>query len=234
MQSQHRWIKELTIKGFKSIRSLENFELRALNILIGANGAGKSNFVSFFTFLHELVEGDLAVAVETGGGADAHLFLGPKATKKISAELRFGWNGYAIELKPTIDNRLVLSDERVQYVGSRSSPAVNESIGTGRRSSLKAYAKAGEHKAIAKFVHGAITSWIVYHFHDTSDTAPMRRYGPVIDHDYLRRDGANLAAFLFHLQEERASTFELICDTIRLVAPFFVSVRPIPFLTDVV
>jgi predicted ATPase len=41
-------IKKLTIEGFKSIRKLEDFPLRALNVLIGANGAGKSNFVGFF------------------------------------------------------------------------------------------------------------------------------------------------------------------------------------------
>lgn len=37
-------IRDITIEGFKSIRSLQAFELRPLNILIGANGAGKSNF----------------------------------------------------------------------------------------------------------------------------------------------------------------------------------------------
>lgn len=38
----------ITIRGFKSIRSLENFELKNLNVLIGGNGAGKSNFLEFF------------------------------------------------------------------------------------------------------------------------------------------------------------------------------------------
>src|SRR5437660_4916070 len=106
-------INRLTIRGFKSIRSLENFRLQQLNILIGANGAGKSNFVSFFSFLHEMIARRLALAVNMGGGADAQLFLGPRVTKKISAELHFGFNGYSFELKPTIDNRLVISDERV-------------------------------------------------------------------------------------------------------------------------
>ncbi len=53
-------IDKITLKGFKSIRDLEDFPLRNLNILIGANGAGKSNFVSFFTFLREAVEGRLS------------------------------------------------------------------------------------------------------------------------------------------------------------------------------
>ena len=40
-------IEELTIIGFKSIRGLENFKMRDLNVLIGSSAAGKSNFVSF-------------------------------------------------------------------------------------------------------------------------------------------------------------------------------------------
>ena len=34
-------ISKLTIKGFKSIRELVDFELRDLNVIVGANGAGK-------------------------------------------------------------------------------------------------------------------------------------------------------------------------------------------------
>ena len=56
-----RPIKKLTIRGFKSIRNLHEFELRDLNILIGANGSGKSNFVSYFRMLNELVERPLFI-----------------------------------------------------------------------------------------------------------------------------------------------------------------------------
>ena len=44
-------IKRITIKGFKSIRELDNFELRPLNIIVGANGAGKSNLIQIFRML---------------------------------------------------------------------------------------------------------------------------------------------------------------------------------------
>jgi predicted ATPase len=71
-------IKKLTIEGYKSIHKLEDFELGPLNVLIGANGAGKSNFVGFFGFLRELVDQRLQRTVAVGGGADAFLFPGPK------------------------------------------------------------------------------------------------------------------------------------------------------------
>ena len=44
-------LSSLTLKGFKTIRELVGFKPRPLNVLIGANGAGKSNFISFFRLL---------------------------------------------------------------------------------------------------------------------------------------------------------------------------------------
>src|SRR6266436_1729689 len=80
-------IKKLTIQGFKSIRNLEDFELGALNVLIGANGAGKSNFVGFFRLLRELIDQRLQVALATvEGGADACLYMGPKITQEFAVK----------------------------------------------------------------------------------------------------------------------------------------------------
>ena len=109
-------LKKLTIKGFKSIREVKNFELRPLNVLIGANGAGKSNFVGFFRLIRELVEQRLQVALQTTeGGADACLYMGPKITKRFGAELRFGQNDYQFVLEPTPDNRMVFADETTVF-----------------------------------------------------------------------------------------------------------------------
>jgi predicted ATPase len=115
-------IKKLTIEGFKSIRKLEDFELRSVNVLIGANGAGKSNFVSFFRLLRELIEQRLLRALrETEGGADACLYLGPKITQQFAAKIYFGDNRYEFVLKPTTDNQFVFADEATVYLKARSS-----------------------------------------------------------------------------------------------------------------
>src|SRR5258708_37927456 len=100
--------KKLTIEGYKSIRKLEDFPLRPLNVLIGANGAGKSNFVGFFRLLRDMIEQRLQWALQTReGGADACLYLGPKITREFVAKLYFGKNGYEFSLAPTPDNRLI-------------------------------------------------------------------------------------------------------------------------------
>jgi len=219
-----RPIDRITLKGFKSVRSLEDFQLEPVNVLIGANGSGKSNFVSFFYVLREMVEGRLEKVVNKAGGADVFLFLGPKITKKIEAQLEFGMNGYQFSLEPTADNRLIFDDERIVYhadPGMRTR-SVDKSLGGGHsESKLKAHAKGGWNAQIADHVQRVVSSWTVYHFHDTSETAAMRRRCSIRDNERLRPDAGNLAAFLHRLRKEETDTYELVCDTVRLVAPFF-------------
>jgi predicted ATPase len=219
-----RPIRKIALKGYKSIRCLDGFELQDINVLIGANGCGKSNFVGFFSFLREMVEGRLEKTVNLAGGADAQLFLGPKTTAAIEADLEFGANGYKFTLEPTTDNRLVFGDERIKYEGTEEySRSVNRSIGHGHgESKLKASAESpGRDRAISQHIYGSISEWTVYHFHDTSETAAMRRTCSVRDNERLRPDAGNLAAFLLALKSNDAATYRLIVETIRLVAPFF-------------
>ncbi len=219
-------INKITLKGFKSIQSLEGFELGALNVLIGANGCGKSNFVSFFSFLRELIEGRLEKTVNLAGRSDALLFLGPKVTSKIECKLDFGDNGYRFTLERTKDSRLIFGDERIVWFGNTGlGRPVDRSIGSGHsESKLKEQIEdENRNKIISSYIYSALSQWIVYHFHDTSDTAAMRSECSVHDSFPLRPDGGNLAAFLYRLQTnpKRKRSYQLIRDTVRLIAPFF-------------
>ncbi len=229
-------IEKLTIRGFKSIRALENLELRPLNVLIGANGAGKSNFVSFFAMLSALVEKNLQEYVSEHGGADAHLHLGPKVTSELIGELHFPPNRYAFTLKRSVREKLFFSAEH---------PCYNDSVhsfGSGH-----AEAKLKDHKddpgligpyGVEHFVYKRVSSWTVYHFHDTGEKAKVRASGSVRDNERLRSDANNLAAFLLRLSDGRAgikrkrdtASYALIRDAVRLVAPFFddFKLRPQP------
>jgi predicted ATPase len=216
-------VERLTIKGFKSIRSLEDFELGSLNILIGANGAGKSNFVSFFTMLHEMVEQNLRVYVRQNGGADAHLFLGPKVTKEIFGKLRFEENRYEFTLTPTVRNELFLEREVAGF--ERGSVDKGRVLAQGSaEAKLKECRDAPgltAPRGIEYYVYQSVSNWVVYHFHDTSETATVRRQVSVRDNEKLRADASNLAAFLLRLREQDLTRYQLIRDTVRLVAPFF-------------
>jgi predicted ATPase len=225
-------IKKLTIEGFKSVRKLEGFELRHLNVLIGANGAGKSNFVGFFRLLRELIEQRLQLALATEGGADACIYLGPKVTQQLVAKLYFGANSYEFTLVPTADNRLVFAEEVAVFNGDFGT--TRHRLGSGQ-----AEAKLKDHKddpgkigryGVPHHVFQAVSSWVVYHFHDTSASAGVRRQGPINDNELLRPNAENLAAFLYRIQTTQPFTYGKIRDVVRLAAPFFhdFKLRPTP------
>ena len=76
---------KIEIKGYKSFKELK-LDLLPINILIGANGSGKSNFLSFFEFLNRLYEQKLTEYVALNGGIDKYFFQGSKTTDAETAE----------------------------------------------------------------------------------------------------------------------------------------------------
>ncbi|HVW51647.1 MAG TPA: AAA family ATPase [Trinickia sp.] len=216
-------IKKLTIAGYKSIRELRDFELRNLNVLIGANGAGKSNFIGFFRMLAEMYEQRLQLYVQRQGGPDALLHFSRKTTDRIRAELYFsGENAfdstYSFELVPTQDNRLVFADEQVRHAGAGAAPGERHfALGFGHTES---HVKSSELKFPID-AQPTLGSWRVYHFHDTSDNAKLKQAHAVNDTLRLKEDGANLAAYLRMLCIKHSEHYRLIVQTIRSVAPFF-------------
>src|ERR1700693_1960316 len=234
-------IKKLTIEGFKSIRKLEDFELRPLNVLIGANGAGKSNFVGFFRLLHELIEQRLQLALATTeGGADACLYLGPKITQRFIAKLYFGHNAYEFALVPTTDNRFIFAEESAVFEGDFGNH--HTSLGSGHAEARLADRKDEpsvqfpQSHGVPHYVYKAISSWVVYHFHDTSLTAGVRRQTLINDNEFLRPNAENLAAFLYRIRDTNPKTYTQIRDVVRLAAPFFddFKLRPIPTNPDMI
>ena len=77
-------LRRIAIKGFKSIKECE-LDLKNINILIGANGAGKSNFISVFELLDYVISKDLPY-YGNKKGADTIFYNGVKATKSIKLE----------------------------------------------------------------------------------------------------------------------------------------------------
>lgn len=202
-------LDRLTVRGFKSIAALENFELKRLNVLIGANGAGKSNFISLFRMLAEMINGRLQLYVKAEDGPDALLFGGRKRTRQLEVELNFGSNGYVFALTPAAD-QLVFAKERAGEYATRS-------FGSGHTEAKLAMLE----NPVAGYVLPAIRSWRVFHFHDTSASAPIRHAQPVRDNLRLKPDASNLAPFLRMLREKHPTSYSTIIATIRMVAPFF-------------
>lgn len=205
----------LSINGFKSIQSLEEFPLGPLNVLIGANGAGKSNFVEIFRMVRSMADGNFRRFVLNGGGADHFLFEGPKQTPVLTARFAFDTAAYALELEPTVDEEFLIRRE------SWKDPTgvLHEMGGDRFESRLTADSALEEGKQMPALP--AISAWTVYHFHDTGARAPMRRSEIVQDHRRFRSDAANIAPFLLGLWRRRRAHYWKIVEAVQLVTPFF-------------
>lgn len=208
-------ISSLTVNGYKSIRELQNFYFSNLNILIGANGAGKSNFISLFRMLNAMYEQQLQLYVQKQGGPDALLHFGRKETERINAEFSFGSNRYQFNLAPTADNRLIFEIEEVWFRGDYGH--FSRSLGSGYEESKLKEAQ----DTFSDYVRPAVKSWRVYHFHDTSETAKMKQKHASNDNLTFKPDAANLAAYLRRIYTDYPDEYKRIIENIRLVLPFF-------------
>ncbi|GHV44879.1 chromosome segregation protein SMC [Synergistales bacterium] len=213
-------IERLTIKGFKSIVNLESFPLRNLNILIGSNGSGKSNFISYFRMLGELVNGRLQHWTAKNGSADRIVSFGVKETSSVESAVEFAPGTYKFNLETTVDGGF--SFVREELVGKKTRLKHEVLFGLGHKESLlKTSLKKKKDGVIARPFYDAINGWSIFHFHDTSETALVKRYASLQDNERLRPDASNLAAFLYRLSDEAPDTYGQICETVRLAIPFF-------------
>lgn len=211
----------ISIKGFKSIASIEKLKLGAINVVIGPNGSGKSNFIGVFSFLHAIREGHLQDYVIRAGGADKVLHFGSKVSKQLYIHISFQdrQNEYTIQLQPTDADELVPQDEIAYfwYKGKYPKPYSESVPKVGKEAGIS----ATQSSQVAEYVRGHLDRWRLYHFHDTSSSSPMKKTADVNDNRYLRPDASNLAAFLYYLREKHETTYSLIRRTVQMVAPFF-------------
>jgi predicted ATPase len=213
-------LNKLTIHGFKSIKELEDFELKNLNVFVGANGAGKSNLISFFKMLHSLMDENLANYIRENGGIGNILYNGRKSTKKMGFEMRFGGRGYRFSVNPTPKDGVALSDEARYYTRSSSGWW---KLGDSNDDSSKLVKEAKGNSSDSKYskpVYDSIMSWKIYHFHDTSLESPMRHSEAIEDNKSLRPNASNIAPFLLSLRKKYEEGYQEILDACRIVIPY--------------
>ena len=105
-------LSKIKIKGYKSIKECD-IDFGKINVLIGSNGAGKSNFISAFALLQNILVRNLQVTVAQSG-INSLFYKGRKTTEEIAFEVFFGYNSYGFNLIPTDDNRIIF---RKEYFG---------------------------------------------------------------------------------------------------------------------
>jgi predicted ATPase len=205
-------VKRLDIENFKSIRK-QTVELSNLNILIGQNGAGKSNFIKLFKFLERLVSQQLSDYIFQGGGINDFLYNGYTSSNYIKLNVELGPPGndsnlYSVGINSNGQDHLISSEEygywkKLQY----SKPIKYDVVGGDRKEAyIKPYAS---NRSVGQYVVKYLTELKVYHFHDTSDNAKVKLPQEIDD------------VYFFKNEAKDFNTYSRIIDSIRLIYPKF-------------
>lgn len=226
-------IQKIGICNYKSIREMF-ISLGKINILIGENGAGKSNFISFFELTKVIYDQRLGSYMLSNGSINAQLHRGLKYSKSIKGLIDYdNRNAFFFTLCPGVGDKAFIA-ETGDYFNMNGDSTKNYKIWNRMiwdkdveesQISEKKYPRA-------KYIRTLLESFIVYHFHDTSKTSSMRQSCPIGDNATLRHDASNLPAVLFRLQQTDISAYRLIEATVRSVAPYFKRFKLAPMLTD--
>lgn len=216
-------LREVTIKGYKSI-AFDNpitLKLGDVSILLGANGAGKSNIISFFRMLSYMMSKSFGRYVEMSGTANSLLHYGAKKTPVMSGTLQFiannSENVYQFSLANATPDRLIITEERILWHRNGEAKPYDIQLETNfKESSL-----AESDNIVAKSIYRMLSFCKVYQFHDSSSEGPLRQSCPVETANYLQSHGNNLPSFLLFLRNNYKDSYKRIVDYVRDVVPQF-------------
>lgn len=222
-------LKELELKGFKSINSQgQKIEFDDLTVLLGANGAGKSNLISFFKMLNSMMTASLETYVAEQNFSDSLLYMGSEVTPSMEATLllsdeeKIDYCQFHFKLANSNGN-LIFIEESASLKSEFKNPLhIRNSIinlGHGHKNSNLPSANIES----AKIITGLLNTCKVFQFHNTSSNAKIRNPGYIGDADYLHSDADNLAAFLYNLKnrENGGQYYQRIVRRIRDIMPQF-------------
>lgn len=216
-------LQEVTIRGYKSIAFDRPVTLKVgdVSILLGANGAGKSNVVSFFMMLSYMMSRSFGRYVEMSGTSHALLHYGAKRTPVMSGTLKFGNRDsidvYDFSLANATPDRLIITEERVTWHRTGEETPCEIALEPNFRES--ALAECGN--PVVKSIYQMLSFCKVYQFHDSSAEGALRQACPVETASYLQSHGNNLPSFLLFLRENHKDAYNRITEYVRDVVPQF-------------
>lgn len=220
---QRTKLQEVTIKGYKSIAFDKPVTLKLgdVSILLGANGAGKSNIISFFRMLSYMMSKSFGKYVEISGTSNALLHYGVKKTRIMSGELKFAdkksIDTYSFSLTNAAPDRLIITEERILWHRNGEEKLYEIAL----EPNFKESALAESDDPVAKSIFQMLSYCKVYQFHDSSAEGPLRQVCPVETANYLQSHGNNLPSFLLFLRENYKNSYQRIVDYVRDVVPQF-------------
>jgi len=223
-------LRGIRVEGYRSIRALE-FEPGQLTVVIGENGAGKSNLYRALSLMREAATGGLARAIAAEGGMRSALWAGETRGNgarimKLAVdfdEVRYGLKlglpgptDPALALDPVVKEETisVAVRDRLAVMMQRKGPSVLTRDAEGKwqpyqNMLLMAETALGMLRDPKQFpeldrIQRAMAGWRFHHAFRTDADSPIRQPQVAVCSPELDSDGSNLAAVLatvMHLKD---------------------------------
>lgn len=241
--------ESIRVQGFRRLHDVE-LKLRPLNVLIGANGSGKTSLLDVFTLLSASAAGDLKKTISDYSGVDSNLSVmsGAEGEKALFTRFelhrqvpQFAPLKYAISLKPGGTSYEIPDESLTQQTDTTKAVPMKHLETTHGR---VRYYDPAERNLVApqweeydklesalsqvpklypepeKF-RRMLASSTHYHALDVSPRAPVRLPQQMREAQLPGPNGEDLAACLYWMREADPDRFETIEDTLRVGFPSF-------------
>lgn len=222
-------LTRVRIEGFRSIRTAE-VRLGDITVMVGANGAGKTNFIGFLQMLSYMMSENLSLFVNERRGANSLLHFGSDRTPRMKGELEFQRDDtisiYGFALVPAAGDRLLFTHEEVQFFldGQMDRPFDHSLEVGGFESAVPKAAKTARNpteKRVCQVFRHRLSEIKVFHFHNTTSTAAIRGFQSMRENRFLLAQGGNLAVMLQRLLVDFERHYARIVDEMRRILPEF-------------
>jgi predicted ATPase len=235
--------EEIHVEGFRRLNNV-HVKLKPLNVVIGANGSGKTSLLDVFSLLAASACGRLKEAISDLGGIDANLtnlarvkgqkarFLainiaaGMPALRQIAYRIALAPQGVGFEIseenltqqhaeKPPPMQYIQARQGHARYFGQRGQKKSLFPPNWEYNSTESALSQVPKMLLDAEGFRGRLASSTHYHVLDVSRRAPIRLPQQMRDSQLPGHDGENLVSCLYTLRETNPDRFETIEATLR-------------------
>jgi len=235
---------QLEVRGYRRLRQVE-LQLAPLNVLIGANGVGKSSVLDAVDLLAASAEGSLENAISEAGGISSLLTLdGRTDSLRFSLQLPIGTDqplkyelnisregvGYGIRREQLTQRQDLMLPDPFKFIDSRAGHVLYHDPVEKNLVRPNWDYKATEtalsqvprmYQTPEKFRQLLASSSALYHSLDVSFRAPVRLPQPLQPANTPGSDGSDLLPCLYTMRETDRDRYEAVEDALRIAFPTF-------------
>ncbi len=218
-KSNPGYVKNITIRGLRSIKKLEKFELRKTNVLIGANGAGKSNFLEAFNLIGSVVQGRVRDYGDNYSSLEGLFFGGSEITSEIELGIFCGEWEHSSKLKLSQDDGIIATQNRLKMAYQQrqlelAEPDFNE-LESIKFGTIIDRSEILTRRALVN------NTWKSYQFNERSQFSRIRRRYD-IRYDYVLDSRCiNIAPLLKYMKDNHPDNYQFFLGAVQTVLPTF-------------